>query len=158
MARFQLDSVKRALIVREARDWIGVPYRLHGHDRHGIDCSNLVHEIYLAAVGLAMRGDCNTLFLKCAVIPVVSCQPGDLIFFRPAPGRKRSLELATHVAIATEEGRCIHASWRVGVVYEEPISDVLGSHRIMLIERKDYPEIRAWIDRQWVETTGSLPP
>lgn len=158
MARFELDSVKRALVVREAREWIGVPYRLHGHDREGIDCSNLVHEVYWVAVGLAMRGDCNSLFLKCVVIPVASCQPGDLIFFKPAPGRVRCRELATHVAIATEVGRCVHASWRAGAVCEEPITNVLGSHRIVLIERKDYREIRAWVDRQWAKTTGSPPP
>jgi murein DD-endopeptidase / murein LD-carboxypeptidase len=91
----------------EIRNWIGVPYKLGGNDKKGIDCSGLVCIIYknvygkiLPRMSLQQYEGCKKNALK----------EGDLVFFNPGKGD------VSHVGIYLKDHQFIHASVSKGVV------------------------------------------
>ncbi|MBO6728348.1 MAG: NlpC/P60 family protein [Maricaulis sp.] len=113
-------------IVKEARRWIGTPYRHQGSCRGaGCDCLGLVRGVWRAVLGdepeavpaytpdwaeTAAEPGADALllaarryFIEC---PPSEAPPGALLLFRP---RRRGA--AKHCAILSKPGRIIHAYW-----------------------------------------------
>ncbi|SFI04315.1 C40 family peptidase [Modicisalibacter xianhensis] len=95
----QALSIERAMILANARQALGTPYRYGGASIDGVDCSGLVQMTYGAA-GIAVPRTANQQFSR---LPGrEQARPGDLLFFG-------SGSTATHVGIYLGQHQMIHA-------------------------------------------------
>lgn len=95
-------SIERLLVLDQARDALGTPYRWGGASSGGLDCSGLVLVSYRAA-GLQVPRTANHQYQ--ALPAIDAARPGDLLFF----GRGSR---ASHVGIYAGDGQMIHAPGR----------------------------------------------
>jgi cell wall-associated NlpC family hydrolase len=94
-----------AVIARQARDQIGLPYRYGGSDpRRGFDCSGLVAYVH-AQEGIAVPRTAASQFAAARKVDRDELLPGDLVFFRLEPGSRQ----VTHVGVYVGQGRFVHA-------------------------------------------------
>jgi cell wall-associated NlpC family hydrolase len=95
-------------VVREAKRYIGTPYRLGGTTSGGLDCSGLVTTVY-KKFGIAVPRTSREQAGFGQQISRSELKPGDLVFFRTNGGTQ-----ITHVGIYSGSGEFIHAStqWR----------------------------------------------
>jgi cell wall-associated NlpC family hydrolase len=102
----------------------GVPYRFGGSDPAGFDCSGLVHYVF-AQYGISVPRLVDEQWQVGDKIKPLDIKPGDLVFFSTkGPG-------ATHVAIALDSERFVHAPNSSGVVRVEALSSAYwGSHYV----------------------------
>jgi len=89
--------------------WRGVPYRLGGTSRSGVDCSGLVQLTYRDLFGIQLPRTTGELAQTGAKIKPRERRSGDLVFFRI----NRRLD---HVGIYLENNRFMHASASSGVM------------------------------------------
>jgi cell wall-associated NlpC family hydrolase len=99
------------LLFTRAESYLGTPYRYGGADRSGMDCSGLVVRLFREVYRTRLPHRTTALFRIGVTIPFRSLEPGDLVFFRDAPGLQPS-----HVGIFLGDGRFIHASSSRGVI------------------------------------------
>jgi len=91
------------------------PYRYGGIDKKGLDCSGFVYLSFLDALEIQVPRTTDGLYAWVEKITLEEAQPGDLVFFKTAGGKKIS-----HVGILTGNGRFIHAASegrKTGVIY-----------------------------------------
>ncbi len=104
-----------------ARTWLGTPYR-HQASLKGVgcDCLGLVRGVWREIYGYepeppppyradwAETGSRETLLEAAArhLTPASGIRPGDVLLFRMSPGA-----CVKHCAIASDEGRIVHAYW-----------------------------------------------
>ncbi len=102
----------------------GVPYRFGGADPAGFDCSGLVQYVF-AQYGISVPRIVEEQWRLGDKIKPDDIKPGDLLFFSTkGPG-------ASHVAIALDAERFVHAPNSTGVVRVEALtSSYWGSHYI----------------------------
>ena len=106
-------------VVREARKWIGVRYRLGGESRRGVDCSGLTMQVY-KKFGVSLPHWDEKQYRKGARVPKGREKPGDLVFFNEH-GRNIS-----HVGIYTGNGKIIHVSDYYNKVTESQMKYIKG--------------------------------
>lgn len=96
-------SAQRADIVMAALAQVGEPYR-YGEGRPGVgfDCSGLTQYAH-AAAGLSIPRVSTAQRATATPVPPRALRPGDLVFFRTAPGQH-------HVGIMVDDERFVHAS------------------------------------------------
>ncbi|MDR5866796.1 C40 family peptidase [Halomonas koreensis] len=97
-------SMDRALVLAEARQSLGIPYRYGGTDEAGLDCSGLVQRAY-ARAGIPLPRTSRRQHER--LPPIERARPGDLLFFDTAGGGE-----ASHVGIYLGDGEMIHAPGR----------------------------------------------
>ncbi|WP_136247121.1 C40 family peptidase [Halomonas borealis] len=97
-------SMDRALILAEARQALGTPYRYGGTGADGLDCSGLVQRVY-ARAGIGVPRTSSRQFAR--LPPIDEARPGDLLFFDTASGGD-----ASHVGIYLGDDEMIHAPGR----------------------------------------------
>ncbi len=90
-------------------EWRGVPYRLGGLSKGGVDCSGLVHLTFRDRFGIQLPRTTADLAREGMDVRPRDRQSGDLVFFRI----NRRLN---HVGIYMENGRFLHASTSSGVM------------------------------------------
>ena len=90
-------------------DWRGVPYKVGGNDRRGIDCSGFVHLAYKNALGVQLPRSTDLLAQTGEDIPKKQLAVGDLVFFKTGFAKQ-------HVGIYMGDGQFIHASTSRGVM------------------------------------------
>ena len=112
-------------VVREAKTWLGVPYRYGGASRSGVDCSGLTSRVYAK---LGVRLPRTTAEQARRGTAVKNPAPGNLTFSNYGGGRSVS-----HVGIAVGNGRMINAPYPGTVVRYDPIPPKykLGHKRIV---------------------------
>jgi probable lipoprotein NlpC len=103
-------------IIREARSYIGTPYKYGGTTRAGMDCSGLLINSFRVAEITLPRSSADQSRIG-QPVEMEDLQPGDLVFF--ATGKKK--KVITHVGMVTEcngkrDVKFIHSSSSVGVV------------------------------------------
>jgi cell wall-associated NlpC family hydrolase len=113
-------------VVREAKGWNKVPYRLGGTSRSGVDCSGLTMRVY-EKFGISLPRDVEKQYDYGSL---VSGPPkaGDLVFF------DEHGDGISHVGIATGKGTIIHASdhWkRVIETRIEYVEGYVGAKRLL---------------------------
>jgi hypothetical protein len=103
------------------RSFVGVPYKLGGTTRDGMDCSGLTQTIYRQALGKMIPRHCRDQFYAGGFR---SFSELPLIFL--ASGAERT---PSHVGIllrSRSEWRLIHASSARGLVVEQPFDECLS--------------------------------
>ena len=94
--------------------WLGVPHRMGGLTKRGVDCSGFVTIIYREVYGKQLaRSAADMLKHDCKRVRRGKLREGDLVFFRTGRGRKR---VPNHVGIYLKNGRFIHTSTSRGVM------------------------------------------
>jgi lipoprotein Spr/probable lipoprotein NlpC len=89
--------------------WQGVPYRLGGLSKKGIDCSGFVYLTFKEQFGLILPRTTETQVKRGTRVYIGQLQAGDLIFFKTG-WRTR------HVGIYLSDGQFLHASTSKGVI------------------------------------------
>jgi len=94
--------------------WLGVPHRLGGMNKRGVDCSGFVAIIYKDIYGKNLsRSSADMLKRNCKKVSRGKLKEGDLVFFQTGKGSKRT---PNHVGIYLKNNRFIHVSTSRGVM------------------------------------------
>lgn len=99
----------QALLYQQHRDWRGVPYRMGGLSRAGVDCSGFVYLAFRDAFGIELPRHTAVQVAAGQPVPRHALRPGDLVFFQT--GRN-----SRHVGIFIEGQQFLHASTEKGVM------------------------------------------
>jgi murein DD-endopeptidase / murein LD-carboxypeptidase len=102
---------RAALWRNEASQWLGVPHRLGGNSRSGIDCSGLVVELYRSVAGLQLPRTSAQQFQVGRPVAIAELRAGDLLFFQT------TAEPISHVGIWVGQNQFVHASTSRGVIF-----------------------------------------
>jgi len=115
-------------IVRTAETLLGAPYREGGSLPDGFDCSGLVNYVF-ARHGIAVPRDVRRQASAGAPVDRGDIAPGDLVFFATTGSGP------THVGIAVDRDRFIHAPKSGGVVRVESMWAGYWTSRFILARR-----------------------
>ena len=102
-------------IVQTAESLLGAPYREGGSLPDGFDCSGLVTYVF-ARHGIAVPRDVRRQATVGVPVALADIRPGDLLFFATTGSGP------THVAIAIDGSRFIHAPKNGAVVRTESLT------------------------------------
>lgn len=111
-ASLGVDKRVGKALVKEAKGWLGVPYRYGGESKSGADCSGMLMSIYRDVAGLKLPRNSAAQQEYCIAIEKRRLEPGDLVFFSSSKGRGR----VSHVGMYIGSGKMIHASTSRGVI------------------------------------------
>lgn len=98
------------VLLQAMRQWKGVPYKLGGNTRSGVDCSGLIAAIYPQVYAVQPARTTAQLFAQAQPVARQQLQEGDLVFFTigtPKPG---------HAGIYLWDDYFFHASTSRGVM------------------------------------------
>ncbi|MGD8592452.1 MAG: NlpC/P60 family protein [Gammaproteobacteria bacterium] len=101
--------------------WHGVPYKIGGQDKHGIDCSGFVQLTYKNALGINIPRSTDLLLKTGKQISRNQLAVGDLVFFKTGFSKQ-------HVGIYVGNGQFIHASSSKGVMKSSLKSPYWSKH------------------------------
>ncbi|WP_372870596.1 NlpC/P60 family protein [Shewanella sp.] len=90
-------------------DWEGVPYRLGGMSKKGIDCSGFTLLVYRDLVAKSLPRTVEEQLEHGAPVATGHQRPGDLIFFKTGWSTR-------HVGVSLGDHRFVHASTSQGVM------------------------------------------
>lgn len=98
--------------VDEVKKYLGIPYRLGGTTKKGMDCSGFTRIVYDRLLGLDLPKNSTGQFRFAEMEKVDSgdLQTGDLIFF----GNSKKKQVS-HVGVYLSDGQFIHASSSQGI-------------------------------------------
>ena len=113
-----------AAVVGTALDFLGVPYRNGGSDPSGFDCSGFVQYVF-ARVGAALPREVRDQYHVGRKIDWDDVKAGDLLFFETVSRG------ASHVGMALDDGRFVHAPSSRGVVRVEPYTASYWARRFV---------------------------
>jgi cell wall-associated NlpC family hydrolase len=100
----------------------GVPYRNGGSAPDGFDCSGFTQYVF-GQVGIALPRDTRNQYSEGRSVEAEDLAPGDLVFFSTVARGP------SHVAIAIDRDRFVHAPSSTGVVRVERLSSSYWSRR-----------------------------
>jgi murein DD-endopeptidase / murein LD-carboxypeptidase len=108
-------AVRSALLAQHSA-WKGVPYRMGGSDRRGLDCSAFAQLTYRQRFGIAIPRETSSQRQSGRALAAADAVPGDLLFFNTGP-RDR------HVGIYVGTRQFLHVSTRAGVMISSLAED-----------------------------------
>ena len=101
-------------LYNEGARWLGVPLRMGGLTKKGVDCSGFVAIVFREVYGKQLaRSSADMLKHNCKKVSRANLKEGDLVFFRTGKGRKK---VPNHVGIYLKNGKFIHTSTSNGVI------------------------------------------
>lgn len=101
-------------LYNEGAKWLGVPHRLGGLTKKGVDCSGFVTVMFREVYGKQLaRSSADMLKHNCKKVSRANLKEGDLVFFRTGKGKKH---VPNHVGIYLKNGKFIHTSTSSGVI------------------------------------------
>ena len=102
-----LDTVKPQLkpLPTFVMQWYGVKYKLGGHTKRGIDCSQFSKRLYLEVYGKSIGDNCLEQWKQTKRISKDSLQTGDIVFFR-----SRQSPSGWHCGVYLGNGTFVHAA------------------------------------------------
>jgi cell wall-associated NlpC family hydrolase len=106
--RLEQPTPLEQLLKEQYQSWRGVPYRLGGMSKSGIDCSGFVVVTFQNRIGIALPRSTEALVQVGEPVDRRKLKTGDLVFFKT--GWKE-----LHVGIYLNDGFFIHASTSKGV-------------------------------------------
>lgn len=111
-ARTDPEFLTRQMLLAQAQSWQGVPYRLGGTSREGIDCSAFVGKTFDKYFGQSLPRTTTEQAKLGERVTKEKLRPGDLVFFKIN-------KYVQHVGIYIDNGRFLHASSSQGVMISE---------------------------------------
>lgn len=99
----------RAVLLEQHRQWRGVPYRMGGADRKGLDCSGFTQLTFRQRFGVVLPRDTSAQRAAGREVEERRLVPGDLLFFDTGIFDR-------HVGIYMGERQFLHVSTRAGVM------------------------------------------
>jgi cell wall-associated NlpC family hydrolase len=111
-------------VVRTAQSYLGVPYRNGGSDPAGFDCSGFVHYVF-ARHGVNVPRDVRRQWQFGRKVTGGRVRPGDLLFFSTTGAGP------THVSLAIDNQRFVHAPSSRGVVRIEALTSTYWGRRFL---------------------------
>ena len=90
-------------VARLAQEQVGRPYVYGASGPTSFDCSGLVQYAHRNALGVEVPRTAREQFARASPVSRSRLRPGDLVFFRPGPGK------GLHVGIYVEDPLFIHA-------------------------------------------------
>ncbi|MFN3529923.1 MAG: C40 family peptidase [Bacteroidia bacterium] len=90
--------------------WYGVPHRLGGSSKQGVDCSGFIFQLYREVYQMEVSRTTSGLHDQSRRIGKNRLKTGDLVFFSFNGSKK-----VTHVGVYLQNGRFVHASTSKGV-------------------------------------------
>lgn len=103
-------SAKDAALYEYIDAWWGVPHKIGGNDKSGVDCSGFIVRLYDEVYGKSVPRTTEDLFLAARAIDTAKMITGDLVFIT-FQGRKK----VSHVGVYLQDGKFVHASTSKGV-------------------------------------------
>ncbi len=97
-------------LIRLVDDWLGVPHRIGGKDKSGIDCSGFVTVAMNKVYSKDFSGPSAVMATRVKAIRKNELKEGDLVFFK-INGPKVS-----HVGLYLSDGYFVHATVKKGVM------------------------------------------
>jgi cell wall-associated NlpC family hydrolase len=95
------------LLLEQFQIWKGVPHRVGGTDRRGVDCSGLMQIVFRDAFGLNLPRTSREQGQLGRKVEARDMRPGDLVYFEDKGG--------DHIGVIVEKGVFLHASSTIGV-------------------------------------------
>ena len=110
-------------LYNEGAKWLGVPHRMGGLTKKGVDCSGFVAIVFREVYGKQLaRSSADMLKHNCKKVNRANLKEGDLVFFSTyEPG-------ASHVGIYAGKGMFWNASTSRGVVLDSLDNTYWKSH------------------------------
>lgn len=108
-------SADSKALIKEAKKWLGVPYRYGGNDKEGVDCSGMVVQVFLNARGVKLPRTCMGQSEYVKEVNPDDMSTGDLVFFATGKDTKK----ISHVGIMIDNDNFIHASSTKGVIVSQ---------------------------------------
>lgn len=99
----------RQLLQSQYQQWQGVPYRLGGTSRAGVDCSGFTQLTFRDRFNLNLPRTTGAQARQGVPVTHATLEPGDLLFFKTA-------SKVRHVGIYMGRGEFLHASTSRGVM------------------------------------------
>ncbi|NCD25248.1 MAG: hypothetical protein EOL86_06620 [Deltaproteobacteria bacterium] len=99
------------VLLGQYEEWRGVPHRIGGTDKRGVDCSGLVQAVFRESFGTELPRTSAEQSRVGQAISLHESRPGDLVFFSDRAG--------DHIGIIAEDGMFLHASSSAGVTLSE---------------------------------------
>jgi len=106
----QHTEIDQALMVRIIDDYLGTPYKKGGATINGIDCSNLVRNVFYELDGRSLPPDARRMYRTGTPVERDELKFGDLVFF------SFGTRGVSHVGIYVGNGKFAHASEARGVI------------------------------------------
>jgi cell wall-associated NlpC family hydrolase len=97
-------------LVKLINDWLGVPHRIGGKSKSGIDCSGFTSVVMSEVYHKNFTGPSSVMAIKSKRIDRDELREGDLVFFK-INGNKVS-----HVGVYLSDGYFVHATLKRGVM------------------------------------------
>lgn len=91
-------------------EWYGVPYRLGGESKKGVDCSAFVKRLFEEVYGQHLLRTAAQQYATAVPIIRTELREGDLVFFKIRTRR------ISHVGVYLQDGEFVHASLSQGVM------------------------------------------
>ena len=91
--------------------WKGVPHRIGGTDRRGIDCSGLMQAVFREAFSVELPRTSRDQSRVGRQVGAGEMRPGDLVFFRDKG--------SDHIGVLVREGSFLHVSSTLGVTVSD---------------------------------------
>lgn len=111
----RITEYDNIFLYNEGARWLGVPHKLGGGTKRGVDCSGFVAIVYREVYGKQLsRSSADMLKHDCRKVSRDKLKEGDLVFFKTTRGGKKSVP--SHVGIYLKNGRFIHTSTSGGVM------------------------------------------
>lgn len=109
LGKYLSTAAVRQRLLQYHQVWQGVPYRLGGNDKSGVDCSSFTQQAFRQQFGVALPRTTHAQATVGKPLDGESWQPGDLLFYRSAAKTR-------HVGIYLGQGDFLHASTSRGVM------------------------------------------
>ncbi|POY36023.1 glycoside hydrolase [Solitalea longa] len=107
------NELNNVLLFRFIDEWMGVPYRIGGMTKSGIDCSGFTNLLYKNVYHLVIPRTTGEIYKELDVKPYTSLKEGDVVLMN-YDGKKNS-----HVGVYLKNGRFVHASTSKGVMISD---------------------------------------
>jgi lipoprotein Spr len=106
----QFDGSENLDLLKAIDGWMGVPHKMGGCTKSGVDCSCFVKHIYNDVYGIELTRTSRSMYEESKKVSKGNLKEGDLIFF------KINGKTISHVGLYIKNNMFVHASSSRGVV------------------------------------------